>query len=99
MKRAGGYRLDRGWTIAPGGLEPPYEGRLRDSLAGFTCPDAAVAQRDDTVALEAPGLKAVVTLSPFGIAWHRAGEDRPFLQDRHDPGLFPSPARRARSST
>lgn len=90
MKRAGGYRLDRGWTIAPGGLEPPYEGRLRDSTAGFTCPDAAVAQRDDTVVLEAPGLKAVVTLSPFGIAWHRAGEGRPFLQDRTTQAYFHS---------
>ena len=34
MKPDGGYRLDRGWSIAPDGLEPSYEGRLRDSTEG-----------------------------------------------------------------
>src|SRR3712207_2300122 len=24
MKRDGGYRLDRGWSIAPGGVEPSF---------------------------------------------------------------------------
>ena len=42
MKRAGGYALDRGWSIAPNGLEPPFEGRSRDSIEGFTCPEASV---------------------------------------------------------
>ena len=27
LRLPGGYRLDRGWSIAPGGLEPPYQGR------------------------------------------------------------------------
>src|SRR5215217_564423 len=78
MKRDGGYRLDRGWSIAPNGLEPPYEGRSRDSTDGFACPEATVSERDGAVVLAAAGLSAVVTLSPFGIAWHRAGEERPF---------------------
>ena len=38
LKPAGGYRLDRGWSIAPGRLEPPYEGRGREDLSGFACP-------------------------------------------------------------
>ena len=38
MKRDGGYRLDRGWSIAPNGLEPPYEGRSRDSTGGLHLP-------------------------------------------------------------
>src|SRR5215212_11086880 len=37
LQAEGGYRLDRGWSIAPGGLEPPYEGRLRTSIEGFAC--------------------------------------------------------------
>ena len=40
LKPQDGYRLDRGWSIAPGGLEPAYEGRPRDDLSGFTCPQA-----------------------------------------------------------
>ena len=46
MKRDGGYRLDRGWSIAPGGLEPPYEGRSRDSTEGFACPEASVTRTE-----------------------------------------------------
>ncbi|MCB8822037.1 glycoside hydrolase family 31 protein [Microvirga rosea] len=82
MRRDGGYRLDRGWSIAPGGLEPSFEGRLRDSTEGFSCPEASVLEQDGTIRLESAGLTAVVSLSPFGIAWHRPGENGPFLQDR-----------------
>ena len=90
MKRAGGYALDRGWSIAPNGLEPPFEGRSRDSIEGFTCPEASVVQRDGTVVLEAAGLTAVVRLSPFGVAWHRTGESQPFLSDRPTQAYFMS---------
>ena len=38
LKREAGYRLDRGWSIAPGGLEPAYEGRARDDLSGSHLP-------------------------------------------------------------
>ena len=82
LRRDGGYRLDRGWSIAPGGLEPTFEGRLRDSTEGFACPASSVTERDGMVVLEAEGLTAAVTLSPFGIAWYRAGESRPFMKDR-----------------
>jgi alpha-glucosidase len=88
LRRDGGYRLDRGWSIAPGGLEPPYEGRPRDSIEGFTCPETAVSERDGTVVIEAAGLTAAVTLSPFGIAWIRTGESRPFLRDRATQAYF-----------
>ncbi|GEO13811.1 TIM-barrel domain-containing protein [Microvirga aerophila] len=88
MKRDGGYRLDRSWSVAPGGVEPSFEGRLRDSTEGFTCPDASVTEQDGSVQLEGAGLKAVVTLSPFGIAWYRLGDDRPFLRDRPTQAYF-----------
>jgi len=84
----GRHRLDRGWSIAPGGLEPPYEGRPRASTEGFACPEASVTEQDGRIVLEGPDLTAVVTLSPFGIAWHRHGESRPFLQDRPTQAYF-----------
>ena len=91
LKPQDGYRLDRGWSIAPGGLEPAYEGRPRDDLSGFTCPKASVSERDGKVTLSAAGLSAEVTLSPFGIAWRREAEAEPFLQDRTTQAYLISP--------
>lgn len=91
LKPQDGYRLDRGWSIAPGGLEPPYEGRPRDDLSGFACPQASVSEAGGKVTLSAGGLSAEVTLSPFGIAWRREGEATPFLQDRTTQAYLISP--------
>lgn len=88
MRRDGGYRLDRGWSIAPGGLEPPFEGRSRDDLAGFSCPAVTVTEEAGRVVIAGGALTAVVTLEPFGIAWHRAGESEPFLCDRRTQAYF-----------
>lgn len=91
LKPRDGYRLDRGWSIAPGGLEPPYEGRPRDDLSGFSCPQARVSEAGGTVTLSAACLSAEVTLMPFGIAWRRAGEAEPFLRDRPTQAYLVSP--------
>ncbi len=91
LKPRDGYRLDRGWSIAPGGVEPPYEGRPRDSVEGFSCPRTLVKQDEGKVFLTAGHLRAEVTLSPFGIAWYRVGEDKPFLQDRTTQAYLVSP--------
>jgi alpha-glucosidase len=91
LRRPDGYRLDRGWSIAPGGLEPDYAGRARDDLSGFALPDAEVREADGIVMLSTPGgLSARVRLDPFGVEWFRAGEDRPFLQDRPTQAYFVS---------
>ncbi|WP_406853736.1 TIM-barrel domain-containing protein [Alsobacter sp. KACC 23698] len=91
LKPAGGYRLDRGWSIAPGRLEPAYAGRLREDLTGFACPPASLVEEHGVATLSVEGgLSAVVTLEPFSIAWRRAGEDRPFLQDRRTQAYFAS---------
>ncbi|GGH12951.1 alpha-glucosidase [Alsobacter metallidurans] len=90
MRRDGGYRLDRGWTVAPDGEDTPYEGRPRDDLAGFSCPTATVTERDGVVTLAGERLRAEVTLEPFGVAWFRAGESAPFLQDRRTQAYFVS---------
>lgn len=82
MRRDGAWRLDRTWTIAPDAVDPPYEGRSREDLTGFTCPPVDIEECDGTVTIQGAKLTAVVTLEPFGIAWFRAGETVPFLQDR-----------------
>lgn len=82
FRRAGGYRLDRGWSVAPGRLEPAYEGRPRDDLAGFAQPAVRVIEEPGRVIIETAGLSAIVRLAPFGIDWQRAGEAAPFLKDR-----------------
>ena len=91
LKPQDGYRLDRGWSIAPSGFEPAYGGRPRDDLTGFACPKATVSEGAGTVTLSATGLTAEITLSPFGIAWRRTGETEPFLQDRTTQAYLVSP--------
>ncbi|POR55235.1 glycoside hydrolase family 31 protein [Bosea psychrotolerans] len=91
LKPQDGYRLDRGWSIAPGGLEPSYEGRLRDDLSGFANLQANVRESEGRVELSAGGLSAEITLEPFGIAWRRKGEETPFLRDRPTQAYLASP--------
>lgn len=82
LRRPEGYRLDRGWAIAPDRTEPPFEGRLRDDISGFANPATTVSEDSGIVTLAAAGLRAQIRLDPFGIAWYRAGEQQPFLRDR-----------------
>lgn len=88
IKRATGYRLDRGWSLAPGRSEVPYEGRNRDSLEGFSCPPSSAVENNGKVTLSNNDISAVVTLEPFSIAWYRSGDNRPFLQDRTTQAYF-----------
>lgn len=88
LRRRNGYRLDRGWSVAPGGAEPPYEGRPRDDLTGFANPEIAVEETATTVVVSAAGLSAEVTLAPFAIAWRRDGDAVPFLRDRSTQAYF-----------
>lgn len=88
LKRPAGYRLDRGWAIAPNGLEPPYEGRARDDLSGFANPTVTVTEKNGAVLIATTGLSAEVTLDPFGISWRRPGEAAPFLKDRPTQAYF-----------
>src|SRR5215469_10748298 len=58
LRRAGGFRLDRGWSLAPGGVEPPYQGRSRDDMSGFANPAVTVTPGDGIVSVAAAGLTA-----------------------------------------
>lgn len=85
-----GWRLDRGWSIAPNRCEPGYEGRARDDVQGFALPDVEIAVADDAVTLRGAALIARVRLDPFGVEWTRVGEKEPFLRDRATQAYFAS---------
>jgi len=82
MLRETGWTLDRTWSLAPGGLEPPFEGRARDDLSGFSCPDFNVRENNGHVTLTSSALEANVRLGTFGIDWHVPGAAEPFARDR-----------------
>jgi alpha-glucosidase len=88
LLRQEGWRLDRTWSLAPGGLEPPFEGRLRSDLSGFSCPDFTVSEEPGRVIIASAALTASVRLQPFGIDWHHRGKPQPFAQDRPTQAYF-----------
>lgn len=90
LRRPEGYRLDRGWAIAPDRTEPAFEGRPRDDISGFANPAPTVLEQGGIVTIAAAGLSARVALEPFGISWYRDGEDQPFLRDRPTQAYFRS---------
>ena len=90
LRRKDGYRLDRGWSIAPNRGEPGYEGRAREDLTGFALPDVQVTTGAEAITLSAGTLSVRVCLAPFGLEWTRAGEAQPFLKDRATQAYFVS---------
>jgi alpha-glucosidase len=82
FRHESGFRLDRGWAIAPNRSEPDYAGRNREDLSGFTLPPAVMVPLRDGCEITAGDLVLSVRLSPFGLSWRRKGEREPFLTDR-----------------
>lgn len=82
------YRLDRTWAIAPGAIAPdgdvPWEGRLRDDLTGFGCPDFALEDTGDRLQLTTGSLRVTVVM-PLGLVWEaRSGPDAPWREIGRD---------------
>src|SRR5258708_11487971 len=73
LRRPEGYRLDRGWAIAPDRIEPPFEGRPRDDVSGFANPVPKASETAGIVTVAAGGLRAQIRLDPLRIACHRDG--------------------------
>ncbi|ETX28053.1 TIM-barrel domain-containing protein [Roseivivax isoporae] len=67
LLKDGVWRLDRTWTIAPGG-EVPWEGRHRDDLSGFSCPPVTIREEEGALALETATLRLTVA-QPLHLAW------------------------------
>ncbi|MCG7521446.1 TIM-barrel domain-containing protein [Ruegeria sp. Ofav3-42] len=73
LLRDGTWRLDRSWSVAPKG-DVPWQGRARDDLSGFACPEVLV----DGVLLETDHLRVTV-MSPLALRWEcRADRDTPW---------------------
>ncbi|MEX0348207.1 MAG: TIM-barrel domain-containing protein [Paracoccaceae bacterium] len=74
LLKEGTYRLDRSWTVAPEG-DVPWEGRARDAISGFSCPDVLV----DGPMLETDHLRLTV-LTPLALRWEcRTDPDAPWV--------------------
>ena len=70
IKRQSGYALDRTWSIAPDS-DVPWEGRPRDSLAGFTLPGFTLEEEGDTLVVSTDVLRVIVH-QPLALEWqHR----------------------------
>lgn len=67
LLKDGRYRHERTWAIAPAG-DVPWEGRQRDDLSGFTCPDFSLVVHADHVILETELLRLTVE-TPLALVW------------------------------
>ncbi|MGZ3218151.1 glycoside hydrolase family 31 protein [Paracoccus sp. T5] len=77
-----GWRLNRSWSVAPDG-DTPIEGRSRDDLGGFSCPDFAHGETGDGLVIDTGTLRLTVR-RPLQLVWQaRMGDDwRVFAADR-----------------
>ncbi len=94
FKPAGGYREPRTWAIAPVPAQGPREdvawsGRERDDLAGFSCPQAKITERDGCVTVQTSGLSVTLNPNPLTLNWHTA-DGKPLLCDRATSAYFAS---------
>ena len=64
---AKGWRQGRTWSIAPQ-QDVPFEGRSRDLVEGFTCPDFTVTQGDNEVVLQTEALRVMIR-KPLQLVW------------------------------
>jgi len=83
LLKDGAYRLDRTWAIAPAG-DVPWEGRPRDDVSGFSCPDFNLEETGHQVTLQTDDLRLTVE-TPLALIWEaRTGPDAPFREIARD---------------
>ncbi|MBU2956044.1 glycoside hydrolase family 31 protein [Paracoccus sp. 1_MG-2023] len=77
-----GWRLGRSWSVAPNG-DVPFEGRSRDDLTGFSCPDYDLSDTDEGLVIDTGTLRLQV-LRPLQLVWQaKVGDEwRVFASDR-----------------
>lgn len=83
VKRHGKLALNRTWSIAPE-QDVPWEGRDRDSLAGFVLPGFMLQELDDTLVMSTAQLRVTVH-RPLWLEWHwrdYGGQWRHLASDR-----------------
>ncbi|WP_278428195.1 glycoside hydrolase family 31 protein [Pantoea dispersa] len=67
IKRHGNYSLDRTWSIAPE-QDVPWEGRPRDSLAGFGLPGFTLEEEASCLTISTDTLRVIVR-QPLALEW------------------------------
>ncbi|MCK7615878.1 glycoside hydrolase family 31 protein [Roseibium sediminicola] len=83
LLKDGAFRLDRTWAIAPAG-DVPWEGRRREELSGFSCPDFSITTQKETIVLETDLLRLTVE-TPLALIWEaRSSQDDPFREIARD---------------
>ena len=83
IRRQGEFSLDRTWCIAPQ-EDVPWEGRPRESLAGFSLPPFMLTERERQLIIETTALRVIVH-QPLWLEWHfrqPGGEWRFLTSDR-----------------
>lgn len=88
LQKDAAWRLDRSWTIAPGGVAP-WEGRSRDDLSGFSCPAIEVSKSADEIRITCEGLRLRIQ-QPLRMIWETQidGAWRSFASDRATGGIL-----------
>lgn len=85
VKRKGELALDRTWSIAPqAGQDVPWEGRLRESCAGFSLPGFELETLDGGLRLTSARIRVTVH-QPLWLGWEyrdEQGDWQPLAQDR-----------------
>ncbi|MEO9529947.1 glycoside hydrolase family 31 protein [Roseibium sp.] len=83
LLKDGAWRLDRTWAIAPA-ADVPWEGRPRDDLDGFTCPEFALDTQETRIVLETDSLRLTVE-TPLALVWEaRTAPDSPYREIARD---------------
>ncbi|EPE1851967.1 TIM-barrel domain-containing protein [Cronobacter dublinensis] len=97
IKRRGAYALKRTWSIAPEN-DVPWEGRARDSLAGFSLPGFTLEETPERLTISSERLRVTVH-QPLWLEWHYRDDrgrwqfltsDRPtsaYLLNAHGDGV------------
>ncbi|QDG74908.1 TIM-barrel domain-containing protein [Labrenzia sp. PHM005] len=67
LLKDGVHRLDRTWAVAPDG-DAPWEGRSRDDLSGFSCPEFSIDQQENRLQLWTDTLRLTVE-TPLALTW------------------------------
>ena len=81
----GGLREPRTWSIAPGDVDVPWEGRPRTDRTGFANPSPRVSNVDGGVTIATKAMQVDVQLQPFRLTW-RMADGRAFASDRETQG-------------
>lgn len=76
----GQSRLDRTWLVVGQDGTTPLEGRSRDDLSPFACPQYQKTESSENVVIETTALKLIVDLNDARLEWHTP-DDKYFAGD------------------